>query len=198
MCELFFLTIRSSLYTHFLALRKSKITHRFWAFAQFIRAMCPARINVFLNCCRRRLLGIKRTANNWKRTRLDVLRKQCRLVAPLELIASRRLAFVARVLTRPSCLLSRQMLFAKVVPGQTATAVISGRSRPSYLNLLHNWQLKSSRRSHALKGSHSMGDKRILLKPRRDDSFKKVLSNEPNFGRIHLAGQYLTLLNVQA
>ncbi len=52
-------------------------------------------------------------------------------------------------------------------------------------------QLKSSRRSHALKGSHSMGDGRILLKPRRDDSFKKVLSNEPNFGRIHLAGQYL-------
>jgi hypothetical protein len=30
-----------------------------------------------------------------------------------------------------------------------------------------------------------------LLKPRRDDSFKKVPSNEPNFGRIHLAGQYL-------
>jgi hypothetical protein len=32
---------------------------------------------------------------------------------------------------------------------------------------------------------------RILLKPRRDDSFNKDLSNEPNFGRIHLAGQYL-------
>ncbi len=42
MCELFSLTIRSSLNTHFLSLRKSKITHRFWAFAQFIRAMCPA------------------------------------------------------------------------------------------------------------------------------------------------------------
>ncbi len=61
----------------------------------------------------------------------------------------------------------------------------------SYLNWLHNWQLKSRRRSHALKGSHSMGDGRILLKPRRNDSFKKVLSNEPNFGRIHLTGQYL-------
>ncbi len=36
-----------------------------------------------------------------------------------------------------------------------------------------------------------MGDGRILLKPRRDDSFNKVLSNEPNFGRIYLAGQYL-------
>ncbi len=61
----------------------------------------------------------------------------------------------------------------------------------SYLNWLYNWQLKSSRRSRALKSSHSMGDGRILLKPRRHDSFKKVLSNEPNFGRIHLAGQYL-------
>ncbi len=61
----------------------------------------------------------------------------------------------------------------------------------SYLNYLHNWQMKSSRRSHTLKGSQSMGDGRILLKPQRDDSFKKVLSNEPNFGRIHLARQYL-------
>jgi hypothetical protein len=61
----------------------------------------------------------------------------------------------------------------------------------SYLNWLHNWQLKSTRRSHTLKGSQSMGDGRILLKPRRNDSFKKVLSNEPNFGRIYLAGQCL-------
>ena len=61
----------------------------------------------------------------------------------------------------------------------------------SYLNWLHNWPLKSTRRSHTLKGSQSMGDGRILLKHPRDDSFKKVLSNEPNFGRIHLAGQYL-------
>ena len=62
----------------------------------------------------------------------------------------------------------------------------------SYLNWLHNWQLKSTRRSHTLKGSQSMGDGRILLKPRRDDSFKKVLWNEPNFCRIHLAGQCLS------
>jgi hypothetical protein len=33
--------------------------------------------------------------------------------------------------------------------------------------------LKSTRRSHTLKGSQSMGDGRILLKPRRGDSFKK-------------------------
>ncbi len=36
----------------------------------------------------------------------------------------------------------------------------------SYLNLLHNWQLKNRRRSHALKGSHSMRDGRIFLKKR--------------------------------
>jgi hypothetical protein len=60
----------------------------------------------------------------------------------------------------------------------------------SYLNWLHNWQLKNRRRSHSLKGSRSMGDGRIFLKT-RDVSIKKGLSNEPTFGLIHLAGQYL-------
>jgi hypothetical protein len=36
-----------------------------------------------------------------------------------------------------------------------------------------------------------MGDGRVFLKVRRASSFYKDLSNEPNFGRIHLAGQYL-------
>ncbi len=36
-----------------------------------------------------------------------------------------------------------------------------------------------------------MGDGRIFLKSRLDASFKKYLSIEPNFNRIHLAGQYL-------
>jgi hypothetical protein len=44
--------------------------------------------------------------------------------------------------------------------------------------------------SHALKGSHSMGDGRIFLKSRRDAFFNKDLSNEPNFNRNHLAGQW--------
>jgi hypothetical protein len=61
----------------------------------------------------------------------------------------------------------------------------------SYLNWWHNWQLKNRRHSHTLKGSHSMGDGRIFLKTRRDASFNKDLSNEPNFHWIHLAGQYL-------
>ena len=43
----------------------------------------------------------------------------------------------------------------------------------------------------ALKGSHSMGDGQIFLKSLRGASFNKDLSNEPTFGRIHLAGQYL-------
>jgi hypothetical protein len=37
-----------------------------------------------------------------------------------------------------------------------------------------------------------MGDGRIFLKTRCDASFEKDLSNEPNFDRIHLAGQYLS------
>jgi hypothetical protein len=36
-----------------------------------------------------------------------------------------------------------------------------------------------------------MVDRRIFLKNRRASSFNKDLSNEPNFGRIHLAGHYL-------
>ncbi len=59
----------------------------------------------------------------------------------------------------------------------------------SCLNWLHYWQLKNRRRSHTLKGSHSMGDGRIFLKTGRDASFNKDLSNEPNFDRIHLAEQ---------
>ncbi len=44
-----------------------------------------------------------------------------------------------------------------------------------------------------------MGDGRILLKHPRYDSFKKGLSNEPNFGRIYLAGQYLlTVKHIKA
>ncbi len=35
----------------------------------------------------------------------------------------------------------------------------------SYLNWLLNWQLKNRRRSHSLKGSHSMGDGGFFIKP---------------------------------
>ncbi len=43
----------------------------------------------------------------------------------------------------------------------------------------------------ALKGSHPIGDGRIFLKSLRDTSFNKDLLNEPNFGWIRLAEQYL-------
>ncbi len=36
-----------------------------------------------------------------------------------------------------------------------------------------------------------MGDGGIFIKTRRDAPFNKDLSNEPNFDRIHLPGQYL-------
>ncbi len=36
-----------------------------------------------------------------------------------------------------------------------------------------------------------MGGGQIFLKNRRASLFNDDLSNEPNFGRIHLAGQYL-------
>ncbi len=36
-----------------------------------------------------------------------------------------------------------------------------------------------------------MGDRRIFIKTGHDASVNKDLSNEPNFDRIHLAGQYL-------
>jgi hypothetical protein len=51
--------------------------------------------------------------------------------------------------------------------------------------------VKSTRCSHTLKGSHEIRDGRILLEHPRDASFKKDLSNEPNFSRIFLAGQHL-------
>jgi hypothetical protein len=62
---------------------------------------------------------------------------------------------------------------------------------PQLSKLMAKLAFESRRRSHTLKGSHSMGDGRIFLKTSRDVFFNKVLSNEPTFGRIHLAGQYL-------
>ncbi len=43
--------------------------------------------------------------------------------------------------------------------------------------------------AESLKGSHRMGDRRIILKIIRTSHFNKGLLNEPNFGRIYLAGQ---------
>ncbi len=45
--------------------------------------------------------------------------------------------------------------------------------------------------SESLKGSHRMGDGRIFQKIPAPLSFIKAFLNESNFGRVHLAGQYL-------
>jgi hypothetical protein len=59
--------------------------------------------------------------------------------------------------------------------------------------MLRALQLKSRRRSHALKGSHSMGDGRILLKPRRDDSLISAgsISLDSNFKDVFRLITYL-------
>jgi hypothetical protein len=57
--------------------------------------------------------------------------------------------------------------------------------------LLYNCKLKNKEGTNSLKGSWRMGGGRISPQSLRDTSFNKDLLNEPNFGRIHLAGQYL-------
>ncbi len=61
----------------------------------------------------------------------------------------------------------------------------------SYLNCctIENW--KTMRRSNTLKGSRRMGGGRTFLKTFHASLFNEDLSNEPNFGWIHLARQYL-------
>jgi hypothetical protein len=49
----------------------------------------------------------------------------------------------------------------------------------------------STVRDGAIAGLSLDGDGQIFLKNLRDTSFNKDLLNEPNFGRIHLAGQNL-------
>ncbi len=51
--------------------------------------------------------------------------------------------------------------------------------------------LKTRRRSKTFKGSQRMGGGQIFLKTFGASLFNEDLSNEPYFGRIHLAGQYL-------
>ncbi len=51
--------------------------------------------------------------------------------------------------------------------------------------------LKTIPRYCPFKGLSEDGGGRIFLKNLCDTTFNKDLSNEPNFGQIHLAGQYL-------
>jgi hypothetical protein len=67
----------------------------------------------------------------------------------------------------------------------------SDRISHAWAPLSAQWQITGLDGAESLKCSHRMGDGQIFLKNRRSSSFNKDLSNEPNFGRIHLAGQYL-------
>jgi hypothetical protein len=62
---------------------------------------------------------------------------------------------------------------------------------PQPSKLLYNCQLKTRRRSKTLKGTQRMGGGWIFLKSFRASLFNEDLSNELNFNRIHLTGQYL-------
>ncbi len=53
---------------------------------------------------------------------------------------------------------------------------------------------EKKRHSDTLKGSQRMGGGQIFLKTFRTSLFNDDLSNEPNFGLIHLAGEYLSSL----
>jgi hypothetical protein len=73
---------------------------------------------------------------------------------------------------RPQCLLF-------------STAQVRNEYSPQLSKLFYNCKLKNK---EALSED---GVGRILLKTFRVSLFNEDLSNEPNFGRIHLAGQYL-------
>ncbi len=59
----------------------------------------------------------------------------------------------------------------------------------SYLNCCIIVNLKTRKRSNTIKVSHRMGGGQIFLKTFYASLFNEDLSNGPNFGRIHLAGQ---------
>jgi hypothetical protein len=58
---------------------------------------------------------------------------------------------------------------------------------PQLSKLLYNSKLKNKEAHLCFKGLSKDGGSRIFLKIK----INKDLSNEPNFGRIHLVGQYL-------
>ncbi len=62
---------------------------------------------------------------------------------------------------------------------------------PQLSKLLYNCKLKNKEANSYFKGLSEDGGGRIFLKSLRNTSFNKDQSNEPNFSRIHLAGQYL-------
>ncbi len=76
-----------------------------------------------------------------------------------------------------------------------STAQARNEYSPQDLNCCTFVNWKTRKRSNTLKGSQRMGGGQIFLKTYRASLFKKDLSNEPNFGQIHLTGQYLCRLH---
>ncbi len=62
---------------------------------------------------------------------------------------------------------------------------------PQLSKLLCNWQFKNKEALQYFEGLSKDRGGRIFLKTFRASLFNEDLSNEPNYGRIHLAGQYL-------
>jgi hypothetical protein len=79
---------------------------------------------------------------------------------------------------RPQCLLF-------------STAQVRNKYSPQLSKLFYNCKLKNKEALSYFKGLSEDGGGRILLKTFRASLFNEDLSNEPNFGGIHLAGQYL-------
>jgi len=94
-------------------------------------------ISVFLNMCRRRLLGVGKCMADGTVIRVEELKRRCRLPEPLDLLSRRRINFITKVVVQPHCMVARQMLYARmeVQPGD-GTRNVSGRDRSSYVNVL--------------------------------------------------------------
>ena len=94
-------------------------------------------IGVFLNMCRRRLLGVGRCKADGTVIKVEELKRRCRLPEPLDLLSRRRINFITKVVVRPTSMEARHVLFSQIStqPGDGSRNV-SGRDRSSYANVL--------------------------------------------------------------
>jgi hypothetical protein len=67
---------------------------------------------------------------------------------------------------------------------------------PQISKFLYNWQLKNKEALTEGLSESDDGGGRIFLKTFCASLFNEYLSNEPNFCRIHLAGQYLSSMYI--
>jgi hypothetical protein len=148
-----------------------------------------SRIAVFLNVCRRKLLGVNRKdADGGTITSIE-LQRRCRMMTPLDLLTRRRVNIVAKVIARPSCKMAKRMCFAEVAqPRGVKLKKVSGRERSSFLacldmdlRYLYSGEARSQSLSQVIAMAYENGPpfakmKLKALKPdiTRGDSFKLV------------------------